>query len=570
MMSPTVSLLIIVFVSCAFGAKNSIAITENPSAPLLSSKIENLPRGVPSNISVFYGRNVQIVAQEASETIIYQNEVYPNVILASSNYFGQEQWDTVVPGLYYSLDSGMTWKTSFFPEFESGGDKRRSRNKRFEEDPDDGSIGDPTLAWSSDGTQVYSAVLANCTGGCDMWFWKSKDYGKSWMGPVFIDNLGDADKPMIHVDVSPTSPYKDTIYIIYDLPVDGNIQISGYSRDFGETWNVQQFAGTQGIGGDISSDLKGDLYYVYPEFSNKTLNMLLSKDGGVTFENRGIIAPTNGSFQMHLPAQDQRGALIYTVVEVDNTNGQFAGSVYVLWSDTVGQDENGWDHARLYVGHSRDQGQTWSIHCPHPLNDVQKVDRFFPWLSIDPQGTGRVHVSFYDTRNFADRSGVDVYYTYSDDGGVTWIDPIRMTSMSTFNVGWDFDQMGDYEGLSVRHDRVMPVWADNRNQVGPVCVWTSILDISVLENCESFSVSFSVSPLPVKAHQPITFTAIVSGGTAPYSYEWNFSATNGIDCSTSVCSHTYTNSSINQVSLFVTDSDGGCYRGATAWVIPEN
>jgi len=545
----------------------------------LSSNIFLLPRGVPSNISTFYGRNVQITAQESSETIIAQNDKFPNVILASSNFFGPEEWTTVVPGLYYSLDGGNTWKESFFPELEAESsfgwprDGRRMRSTE-REDPDDGSIGDPTLAWSADGTEIYSAVLANCTEGCDMWFWKSKDFGKTWQGPVAIDDLADADKPMLHVDTYPTSPYKDTIYIIYDLPADGNVQVSGFSRDMGKTWNVQTFNTTAGIGGDISTDKEGRLYYVYPEFQTQTINVLVSENGGVSFENRGTIAATNDSFQMHLPAESTRGCLIYTVVEADNTNSTYAGSVYVLWSDSLGQDANGFDHARVRIAYSRDQGKTWTIRSPHSLVDSYRVDRFFPWMSLDPKGTGRVHVSFYDTRNFGDRSGVDVYYTYSDDGADTWAEPIRMTSASSFQVTWDFDQFGDYEGLSVRHDRVMPVWADNRNFVGPVCVWTSILDLDVLANCPNFKVSFSVTPLPVKYNKPTVFAAIVSGGSGSYTYEWNFSESASVDCSTATCSHTFTsggNTTISQVSLFVTDNNGnGCYRGAAAWVVPAS
>jgi len=446
--------------------------------------------------------------------------------------------------------------------------KRMEPDER--EDPDVGSIGDPTAEWSADGTIAYSATLANCSFGCDMWFWYSLDYGKSWKGPIYLDNNGDADKPMIHVDKSPTSPYKDRLYILYDLPGSGNTQVAGYSTDHGKSWTQVNFPQyNPGVGGDLSTDINGYLYYVYPAFSERNLQFLLSKDGGNNFTNMGIISSTNGSFQMSIPAQDQRRALIYTVVETDQTNGKYRGSIYVSWADTVGTDGNGWDHAYLTVAHSRNQGKTWTLVHPVSLKDVQQVDRFFQWMSIDPKSDGRLHLSFYDTRHWADNSGVDVYYTYSDDGGVTWIEPIRVTSASSFNVYWDFDQFGDYEGLNARGGRVLPIWADNRNRIGPVTVWTAVINETVLANCHNFNVSYSVSPLPIVAGKKITFTAEIAGGSGAYTYEWHFQSTAQVDCSTATCTWTFTEA-IHQASLFAVDSKTGCYKGATAFVVPKS
>jgi len=115
----------------------------------------------------------------------------------------------------------------------------------------------------------------------------------------------------------------------------------------------------------------------------------------------------------------------------------------------------------------------------------------------------------------------------------------------------------------------MPIWADNRNEVGPVTVWTAILGVDILENCANFSVSYSVSPLPVVMNQKTTFTAIVKGNSGAVNYEWNFSESAKVDCSTASCTWTFTTTSIAQVSLLVTEQQtGGCYRGATAFVVP--
>jgi hypothetical protein len=63
---------------------------------------------------------------------------------------------------------------------------------------------------------------------------------------------------------------------------------------------------------------------------------------------------------------------------------------------------------------------------------LASVDRFFPWLSVDPL-TGEVNVSFYDTRN--DTTGfrymTDVYFSQSNDGGETWAPNTRVSSASS-------------------------------------------------------------------------------------------------------------------------------------------
>src|SRR5262249_4660561 len=121
---------------------------------------------------------------------------------------------------------------------------------------------------------------------------------------------------------------------------------------------------------------------------------------------------------------------------------------------------------------------TWSAReaVTDPLGF--KVDRFYPWLSVD-QTNGSVNISFYDTRN--DITGLrfmtDVYFTQSVDGGVSWRLPnTRVSSVSSKYhdcnglfpcVAIDYgNQYGDYEGL-VSHNGVShPIWTDSRANLG--------------------------------------------------------------------------------------------------------
>jgi hypothetical protein len=87
-------------------------------------------------------------------------------------------------------------------------------------------------------------------------------------------------------------------------------------------------------------------------------------------------------------------------------------------------------------------------------------------------------VSFYDTRN--DTTGfrymVEVYFTQSLDGALTWRSPnTRVTGVSSdehdcsglfprpvIDYG---NQQGDYEGLCMGGGESHPVWTDSRDQL---------------------------------------------------------------------------------------------------------
>lgn len=109
------------------------------------------------------------------------------------------------------------------------------------------------------------------------------------------------------------------------------------------------------------------------------------------------------------------------------------GDLYVVWEDM------GEGVPELLFMRSSDGGGTWSQ--PTKLNDEDPrrdwdFTEMFPTLTVAP--TGRLDVAWYDYRNdptFEDQPDPedeengfqDVYYTYSTDGGLTWVDDLRVT-----------------------------------------------------------------------------------------------------------------------------------------------
>ena len=363
----------------------------------------------------------------ANEITVEINHTNPNRIIAGSNNNGGQE-------MYYSADGGQSWTIQgVLPN----------------------TCCDPTVGWSSDGNVAFAAALSGPIG---VSFWRSFDQGETWVDRFDITPSG-SDKEWLHVDISDSSPHQDNVYVTYH---NGNVMQFARTTDQGTTFDIQAF-GSQpsGIGSDITTTSNGDIYYGYGAFGGQTIRLLKSTDGGDTFTGSDI-ASTNGSFDWPVPSMESRNAWIYVTMDSDRSGGAFDGSVYAAWSDTLnpetGNPVN--NHTQVKVAYSRDGGATWTVTIPHATDDVLTVDRYNQWMTVDEFGT--VHVVFYDTRNSLNRSGVDLYYTFSTDGAQTFSEPERVSSATSANLT-DGQEWGDYNGVSVVGDKVVTVWTDNRD-----------------------------------------------------------------------------------------------------------
>ncbi|MEO1573752.1 MAG: thrombospondin type 3 repeat-containing protein, partial [Pseudomonadota bacterium] len=211
----------------------------------------------------------------------------------------------------------------------------------------------------------------------------------------------------------------------------------------------------------FTTTTNGDIYYAWGATSDREVRLLKSTDGGDTFTG-SLISSTNGSFDWPVPSMESRRAWIYATLDSDRSGGAFDGSVYAAWSDIFNPNEGSAadNHTQVKVAYSRDGGATWNITIPHPTDDVLTVDRYNQWMTVDEFGT--VHVVFYDTRNSLNRTGVDLYYTFSTDGAVTFSEPERVSSATSANLT-DGQEWGDYNGISVVGEKIVTVWTDNRD-----------------------------------------------------------------------------------------------------------
>ncbi len=353
--------------------------------------------------------------------------------------------------MHYSTDGGATWTQVDLPL--------------------GGTCCDPTVEWSTDGKYAYTATLGGCIVFCELWFYRSDDGGMTWTGLESV-TPGDprreietsfADREYLHVDHSPTSPYKDTIYLAWHK---WNVMRLSRSTDFGNTWSTWVFSGTPlGLGADVATDRAGNVYYAWPGSDSLEVHVSKSTDGGASFGPLVTVATNNASFSFPLPSMESREAAMYISADADTSDGPYADSVYLAWTDTTAPESTvpSENHARIRVAYSRDGGDTWTVTTPHETADELTVDRWQPFLAVGPDGT--VHVIFNDTRRSPDRTAVDVFYSHSTDGGQTWSTPERVTSELSPNIDDSFE-FGDYSGLDIVMNDLVAIFTDNRSEGG--------------------------------------------------------------------------------------------------------
>ena len=404
---------------------------------------ENL---APENANRFLSGEVRVTSPEgAAESAIKMSPVDPDIVIAGSNGPGTGQ------RMHFSTDGGETWTQTTLPL--------------------GGTCCDPTVDWKSDGSLAHAATLGNCSfTGCAIWYYRSSDNGQTWTDLQSVTpgdprreltNTG-SDKEFLHVDKSDDSSFQDNVYLTWH---DANVLQFARSTDDGNTWTTTSFTTDPvGIGSDIVTDSDGRIYYLWAGTNSQQIHLKTSTDGGASFAaGTTVVANTNAAFDFPIPSMETRRAWIYVSADADLSDGPFGGSIYAAWTDTTAAESNvaANNHARIQVAFSRNQGASWTVETPHETSDADSVDRWNQWLAVGPDGT--VHVVFYDTRNDTTRTSVDLYHSFSMDGGVTFSTPSRLTTESSPNIA-DVFEFGDYNGMDVVMDKAIAIFTDNRRE----------------------------------------------------------------------------------------------------------
>jgi hypothetical protein len=276
--------------------------------------------------------------QAQNETAIAQNPFNPRQVVASFNDYRRGDGNC---GTSFSGNGGSSWTDSTMPTGFTRGTAFGNVARQYWQ-----AGGDTSLAWDTRGN-VYMAcqlfmrpgfVTNNPDTSSAMYVFRSTgDGGASWNFPgrpaveTFASNQATGlplnDKEYIAVDNSPTSPFRDRVYVAWTIfATDGTAYIfDAFSKDYGQTFSSPVLVSTtspslcsntlglptpQGTcnfnqGADPFVGPDGTLYIAYSNFNNSTssssdnhFQVLLNKstDGGQSFS-----APVKVSDYFELP-----------------------------------------------------------------------------------------------------------------------------------------------------------------------------------------------------------------------------------------------------------------------------
>ena len=219
-------------------------------------------------------------------------------------------------------------------------------------------------------------------------FSRSTNGGVTWMNPIFI----------------PDSPIWGTL----DVDTNGNLFIGGVNGDTNQIWCIR------------SSNAKNSA--VTPTFDQATAVNL-----GGDIDSSDTINPEGLAGQVY--------------VAVDRSGTSTNNNVYMLASVQPTGSLTGTD---VKFVRSADAGKTFS--SPIRINDDPVNHNKWHWLAaLSVAPNGRIDVVWLDTRNAANNTDSQLFYSFSIDGGSTWSPNIAVSASFDPFVGYpNQNKIGDY------------------------------------------------------------------------------------------------------------------------------
>jgi hypothetical protein len=336
---------------------------------------------------------------------------------------GWRQFDSVASnfreaGFAYTTNGGTTWVAPGVLE-----------NNVFRSDP--------VLNSDTVGRFFYQSLVQKLICG----FWRSLTGGASWAN---VAPANGGDKQWFTIDNTDSSGHG---FQYQCWSTDGN-NYGGRqftrSTDGGLTWMVPINIPNSPAWGTLDVDSTGNLFI-----------------GGVTLESGEIwcVRSTNAKDGAMVPSFDQStgvnlggqivagepinpaGLVGQIFLAVDRSGTSTNNNVYMLASV---QPSGFTDGSDVMFVRSTDGGSTFS--APRRINDDPVNHSTWHWfgtLSIAPNG--RIDVVWFDTRNAADNTTSQLFYSYSSDGGNTWSPNMAVSNPFNPFIGYPNQfKLGDY------------------------------------------------------------------------------------------------------------------------------
>jgi hypothetical protein len=399
---------------------------DNPPAP--PRKIETSPRMI-SQFGSFTSFQVNVDANGNNILGDAANECSISVdpTNASKMAIAWRQFDSVTSnfresGRGYTTDGGTTWT---FPGVLENGVFRS----------------DPVSNSDEIGQFFYLSLQSdvNLSFFCDD-MWRSTNGGQSWTLISGERGAGGGDKQWFTIDKTNGPGHG------FQYQADDGINCSGGGVQFqrstngGVTWQAPITIPNSPVYGTLDVDTNGNLF--------------IGGEGSSTF---WCIRSSNAQIGSQTPTFDRSTAVNMggfigggginpagldgqLFLAIDRSGGPTNNNIYMLGSVVP----PGRSTTDVMFVRSTDGGQTFS--APRRINDDPVNPSKWHWfgtLAVAPNG--RLDAVWHDTRNAANNTDSQLFYSFSTDGGVTWAPNVAVSnSFNPFEGYPNQSKIGDY------------------------------------------------------------------------------------------------------------------------------
>src|SRR5436305_131887 len=299
---------------------------------------------------------------------------------------------------------------------------------------------DPVLNSDNAGHFFYLSLLQNFFDD----LWRSLDGGQSWVSIAPADG---GDKQWFTIDTTNSTGHG---FQYQSWSTDGNNyggrQFTRSTND-GLTWMNPINIPNSPAWGTLDVDFNGNVFIGGVNLSTGRIWCVRStnaKNGAVvpTFDQSRAVN-LGGNIIFAEPINPE-GLVGQVFLAVDRSGTSTNNNVYMLASVQPSGFTNG---SEVMFVRSTDGGSTFS--APRRINDDPVNHAKWHWfgaLSVAPNG--RVDVIWLDTRNAANNTDSQLFYSYSMDGGNTWA--ANVAASNSFNpfLGYpNQNKMGDYMSI---------------------------------------------------------------------------------------------------------------------------
>src|SRR5436190_4641598 len=370
-------------------------------------------------VNVDAGGN-NILGDAANESSITVDPTNHNRMAIGWRQFNSVMSDFRQGGWGFTTDGGTTWT---FPGV--------LENNVFRSDP--------VLGSDESGNFFYLSLLQSF---CDNMY-GSLDFGQTWTRLQPDGDAGGGDKQWFTIDKTGGTGHGFQ-YQIWSTAAacDFSGQFSR-STDDGITWQPSVSIPFSPVWGTLDVDTNGNVFVGGGDFGSSFFCVRSSNA-----QNPAVTPSFDQNVSVDLGGSVLFGATInpgglagQIFLAVDRSGTATNNNIYMLATVQQFSASNGSD---IMFSRSTDGGVTFST--PQRITDDpvnQNKWHWFGTLAVAPNG--RIDSVWMDTRNAANNTDSQLFYSWSTDGGMTWAPNVAVSNPFTPFEGWPVQQqIGDY------------------------------------------------------------------------------------------------------------------------------